>query len=508
MTGTGQTVAAAAGASSVTVTGLASGTSYTFTVAATNAQGQGPGQASPPAIAGGSKGPATVVLSAASLAALTEAGTDGSLAFTSPPAQVQNLTAGDIVVAGVSSATPDGLLAKVTSVSTSGSTVTVATTLASLDQALSAAGFGTSTSLTDGQVANFVPARPGVRLLAPRQVPASAAPGSISLDLNTDLYKSADGRTVTVNGSVSLSPSVSLAASISCCTHTASQFTGSVTATAALSVTAQVSHDISGGYTLGTFDFKDIELDVLGVPVVIHPKLTVKLIAEGSVTAGMTAGAGESVTVGAQVTTKDSQVSAHPFSSHSTSYTPPQFYGSLNAAGGVEADLSATVDGVAGATLTDQLWLAELSVNPSQTPWWTLSLENVIGVDFDLTLLHHTFGSYHKTLSDATVRLDQASDPYQGITITPSPAVAAPGGTLQLSAQIAGTAAQHVTWRVPAGNGTITTTGLYTAPSKPGTYQVTATQPAAPQPRRGRADLHPGRRPAARATHQPGSHLQ
>lgn len=478
VTGTGQTVAAGASARSATVTGLTSGTSYAFTVAAANAQGPGPGQASTPAIAGGTVGAATVVLSAASLAALTTVRTDGSLVFTSPPSQVQNLTAGDTVVAGVSTLTPDGLLAKVTSVSTSGSTVTVSTTPASLDDALSAAGFGTSTSLTEGQVAKFVPARPGVRLLAPGQAPASAAPGSISLGLDTNLYKSADGRTITVNGSVSLSPSVSFWASISCCVHTASQFTGSVTAGASLSVTAQVSHDISGGYTLGTFRFTPIEFDVLGVPVVIVPELTVKLIAKGSVTAGLTAGAGESVTVGAQVTTKDSQVSAHPFTSRTTTYTPPTLYGSLDAAGGVEADLSATVDGVAGATLTDQLWLAELSVNPSQTPWWTLSLENVIGVDFDLTLLHRTFGSYHKTLSDTTVRLDQANDPYQGITITPSPAVIAPGGTLQLSAQVAGSAVQNVTWGAPTGNGTITAGGLYTAPSTPGTYQVTATQPA------------------------------
>ena len=476
--GTSQTVTAGPGASSVTVTGLTSGTSYTFGVAASNAQGTGPAQASPPATAGGSKGSGTVVLSAASLAALTQVQTNGSLVFTSPPAQVKNLAAGDIAVAGVSTATPDGLMAKVTSVTTSGSSVTVATVPASLDEALSAAGFGTSAALTQGQVAKFVPARPGVKLLAPHRAPASAPPGSISLSLDTDLYKSGDGSTVTVNGDVSLTPNVSFAAQISCCVHTASQFTGSVTASASLSVTAETSHDISGGYTLGTFDFSPIAFDVLGVPVVIVPSLTVKLIAKGSVTAGVTAGAGASVTVGATVTTTDSKVSAHPFTSHTTSYTPPTLYGSMAAAGGVEADLSATVDGIAGATLTDQLWLAELSVDPSQNPWWTLSAENVVEVDFDLTLLDHTFGSYSKTLSDVTIPLAQASDPYQGITITPDPAAVAPGGTLQLAAQVAGVTSQHVTWNAPAGNGTITAAGLYTAPSAPGTYQVTATQPA------------------------------
>src|SRR6202043_1301153 len=104
-------------------------------------------------------------------------------------------------------------------------------------------------------------------------------------------------------------------ASTSCCFHTASKFTATVTASASLSFTAQVSHDISGGYTLGTFHFSPITFDVLGVPVVIVPVLTVKLIARGSVTAGLTAAAGESATAGAQLTTDDSQVSAQPISS-------------------------------------------------------------------------------------------------------------------------------------------------------------------------------------------------
>lgn len=474
---TGQTITAGPDARSVTIGGLTQGASYGFTVAAVNVQGQGPGQTSDPVTAGGAVNPAAVVLSDASLASLAPVKTNGSLVFASPPPQVQDLAAGDVLVAGVSPVTPDGLLAMVVSVTTSGTTVTVATAPASLDDALSVGGFGTSATLARGQVAAFTPARPGVRLLSPGVSPAATVSGSISLGLDTTLYKSADGRSITVDGSVSLSPSVSFSAGISCCFHTRSRFTGSVTASASLGITADVSHSISGGYTLGTFRFDPITFDVLGVPVVIVPKLTVKLIAKGSVTAGLTASAGESVTVGARITTKDGQVSAEPFSSSTTSYTPPTLYGTLNAAGGAEADLSATVDGVAGATLTDQLWLAELSVDPSRTPWWTLSLENVVDADFDLTLLDHTFGSYDKTLSDVTVQLAQATGPYQGITVSPDPAVTEPGGTLQLSAQVAGVAGQDVAWQVPSGNGSITSGGVYTAPATPGTYQVTATQP-------------------------------
>jgi hypothetical protein len=475
VTGTTRKISVRAAARSVVITGLKKGTGYGFGVAARNARGTGAAATSARASAGGTVAAATVVLSAASLAALAPAQPGGTLVFTSPPAQVKGLKTGDILVAGVAGATPAGLLARVTSVVSGGTKVTVSTVPASLDQALSAAGFGTTATLTRGQVAAFRPARAGVRLLS--QAPAASS-GSISLSLDTDLYRAGNGRKVTLDGTVSLTPAMTFAASVTCCVHTASTFTGTMTSAASLDLTAQVSHDISGGYTLGTFRFDPIAFDVLGVPVVIVPELTVRLLASGSVTAGLSTAAGAAITVGAQVTTKDAAVSAHPVSSRTGSFAPPVLYGSLAAAAGVSAALSATVDGVAGVTLTDSLWLAKLSADIGANPWWTLSAQNVIDLDLDLALLHHTFASYHATLSDVTARLAQAPGPYQGITITPDPAAVSPGGQLQLHARVAGTAAQSVTWAAPTGNGAITAAGRYTAPSTPGTYQVTASVPA------------------------------
>jgi hypothetical protein len=123
------------------------------------------------------------------------------------------------------------------------------------------------------------------------------------------------------------------------------------------------------------------------------------------------------------------------------------------------------------------LWLAELHADITKTPWWTLTAENVLGLDLNLSLLGRTLARYHRTLSDITIALASASVPYQGITITPDPASVPPGGQLKLTAHVAGAAAQHVTWHTAYGNGTITTGGLYTAPTAPGSYQVTAAQP-------------------------------
>jgi hypothetical protein len=64
------------------------------------------------------------------------------------------------------------------------------------------------------------------------------------------------------------------------------------------------------------------------------------------------------------------------------------------------------------------------------------------------------------------------------LTVTPQTVTLAPGGTVQFSASINGTATQAVTWS--ADGGTITPDGLYTAGAAPGTYVVTATSDADP----------------------------
>ena len=65
-----------------------------------------------------------------------------------------------------------------------------------------------------------------------------------------------------------------------------------------------------------------------------------------------------------------------------------------------------------------------------------------------------------------------------GISITPLLASLTAGGTQQFTATVTGTTNTSVTWS--ASGGTVSSTGLYTAPSSPGTYSVTATSAADP----------------------------
>ena len=62
------------------------------------------------------------------------------------------------------------------------------------------------------------------------------------------------------------------------------------------------------------------------------------------------------------------------------------------------------------------------------------------------------------------------------VTLTPGSATLAPGATQQFTAAVSGSSTTTVTWTCTGG--TVTTAGLYTAPSTVGTYTVTATSTA------------------------------
>ncbi len=67
------------------------------------------------------------------------------------------------------------------------------------------------------------------------------------------------------------------------------------------------------------------------------------------------------------------------------------------------------------------------------------------------------------------------------VQISPSPATLAITKTLTFSATVANNANQAVTWKVvESGGGTISFSGMYTAPATSGIYHVTATSVAEP----------------------------
>ena len=79
------------------------------------------------------------------------------------------------------------------------------------------------------------------------------------------------------------------------------------------------------------------------------------------------------------------------------------------------------------------------------------------------------------SLNAAITAAQQATNPPApvSVSISPTSATVAPGGSQQFSATVSNATNTGVTWT--AGSGTIDPTGLYTAPSTAGTDTVTAT---------------------------------
>ncbi|NNC17777.1 hypothetical protein HJC22_18850 [Corallococcus exiguus] len=80
----------------------------------------------------------------------------------------------------------------------------------------------------------------------------------------------------------------------------------------------------------------------------------------------------------------------------------------------------------------------------------------------------------------ATLTVGPFVPPVVTVSVTPKTATVDQGNSVDLTADVTGSSVVAVTWTVEGGaaNGTVTSTGRYTAPNKPGTYTVTATSVA------------------------------
>lgn len=476
----GPTATLGPAATSTTVSGLRPSTTYSFSVTAANTRGAGPATTSSAIVPQASVVAGTVVLDPSALASLTGVLTDGGLTFTNPPAQVTGLRPGQVIVAGVTKATPQGLLREVDGVSSHGGTTTVTTSPAALNQAIRTGdlAFGGALGLAD--LASFTPARPGIRLL-PNPSTANVGIGlgtSIGISINADLFQATDDRSVHAAGMISLTPAFGLSVSLSG-GHIDASYQATVTEASSLTLKAELSHEFSASIPLGDFTFDPIVFTVGPVPIVLVPELSLSLAADGTITVGAETAASQNVSYGVRLASTDGKVAATPIDQHTSSFSPPTLQDSLDASAGPQADLSLLLYGVVGPYLKDELSLVKLHASTTEDPWWTLGGENVVSAGFKLSALGDDIADWSKSpLIDSTWELANAGGPFMGVIIKPSSASVAPGGSIQLSARVQRSLDQAVTWSVAPHGGTISRTGRYTAPDTAGYYPVTATSAA------------------------------
>jgi hypothetical protein len=461
---------------SALVTGLRSGTAYTFGVRARNAKGRGTAATTAPTRPDVTVLAGTVVLSKDSLAALTEVSDAVKLSFTDAPAQVTGLTPGNVLVADVSEKTPLGLLRKVVTVTTEGTTTTVVTAEASLDEALSNGAVAVDADLGANDIEQFAPARKGVRLDAQKGLAQLDQP-SMTISLDIDLVDEGS-RKVTLSGSQKITPSVSFDASVRCCTHTESHFTASVAVERKLEAKAELSKEIKRSIPLGRIDFTPIRFTVGVVPVVIVPRMELTLETSGKISAGIVTSVSETTTSGVDLSTRDSRVTAREINTRSTAYQQPTVFAAAEFTAGPRIRLSLMLYGVVGPYVQLTVKVIDLKADTSADSFVTLKLTGSIGAGFQLSLLGKKIADWtREPLVSFEIPLYQ-SGPFMGVTINPERATTPAGGTVPFTATVARSPAQTVVWSVNDGQGTITPAGVYTAPDRAGRYEITATSPA------------------------------
>jgi len=450
----GRTVTVAGGVTEAEVTGLTAGTEYTFVVVARNASGAGPASTpSKPTSPDFALTPQGRFLTETAAATLTTV-TGSTLTFTSAPAQVTGLQAGNVVIVGSATPAPYGLVRTVTAVSTSGATTTVTTADAELTDAFADGGLSL--------VQRYASDGAALRALAAEDAPL------IEVPLNqVDL-----GRGVTVNGKVSYDPTFDF---------NADWWPPSVS----VDETDTVKLDVS---LKAAFEDHQVKLekqlwqDVInrrlnsvkfGKLAKLRPMLEGRLVlyVEGSVSAGMEASASTTQ----YVMTKKSEDGGSTLEVRPgpTEFKPPVATENAAVKMGVRAELALSLLGE-DAVKVDTSAYAESTVDVMAASWWTAKA----CASVNLTILPVVGDGFARGLGPVCAEPDTVPGPLATFTMTPADVPLAQGQTVQL--QAAGVIYKPTpTWSVVGtGNGTVTADGRYTAPMKNGFFEVLASAPA------------------------------
>lgn len=469
--------------------GLSTTKTYTFAVTATSRAGTGPASAATTAVTPDLvMKQAPVVLSAASVAALSEERSDGTLLFEQPPAQVTGLRTGQLVQLSPSAADPTGFLGRVTSTGTQDGYFVVYTSPATLADEYriyqSAMNIPFMATSMKADVPGLQLARPTVdgtpqsSTAPPDGFSAKLQDNSLVLDMSTDLLGGdSEGGD---SPKPSLEPAGELDASLTLTPifHFNDQ-NGFLKLTVGGMATADASAKL--GVELKAGDpFPLATIIGAGVPTpfgTVSPELSIAAVLNTEGTVGVTFDANFTTMATATCQIRESLLNSSGngctgHASASGAEAHGALYGDMDAKGGFQFGAGVTLDyGLVSAqvTLTP---VVEVDVSTDENPWWSLKVDLNLG--------------YLNQIADITVFQDQsivehdftiahASGPFPGLFISPSVQPVPPGGSVTFSAGKVSGPVLTTDWKVIAGPGTITD-GRYTAPRNfTGTAVIQAT---------------------------------
>lgn len=364
----------------------------------------------------------TRILNSSARTSLLEAKPDGTLVFSSvaaasAPGQVRTqdvnpsqLKTGDVIVSEPTTVAPYGLLRKVTgTVSSPAGTISLSTTQGRIGDAIKSGRLTvTNRALTASDVQSVTPLAEGtVRLLA-----------DLNYAINVVLLDQ-DGNSATTNdqvrasGSINLKPSFDVDIRLDCgflCIYDNDLdflFKLSLQETAKLQIVGKVGYGASLEKSVFRLNFTPITFFIGPVPVVITPRLTLKVRLDGSVAANVDFQTTQTVTAVAGVEYINGWDNISSITNSFAASTATAAL-AMNATARAPLQAEFLFYGVVGPTIGVSAKL-NFDVVVPRDPVWKLSggVEGTIGIKVDV--LGYT-KEYSKTLFDLMAQIAQASN--------------------------------------------------------------------------------------------------
>jgi inhibitor of cysteine peptidase len=319
----------------------------------------------------------------------TIAADQSSITFTETTSTIGNLRAGDVLVLGVSPATPEGLLKKVTAVQRSAEGITtVQTGPATLEDAVQKASVNHSRAFSASDVISDVTVAKGVR----KALPLTAGSDSISLILDDVVVYDRDENLetkedqITVKGTIGFKPTVEMTIDIE--SSVLKKFSFAVSGEQASDLTIKAGVPFPGldkklllkSYNLGTQVFR-----IENVPVVVSYELGIYVGVKGNISLGLSANANQKLTYTGGVKYENNAWT--PINTHATEFGSqlPTIDASAEAKCSAGTELSTKLYGVAGPYINSYGYLL-LQSNLQNTPWWQLfaGFEGTTGANIEM----------------------------------------------------------------------------------------------------------------------------
>lgn len=359
----------------------------------------------------------TKVISDETLGLLSGVDANGSYTFSQSSPSLANIYTGDVIVGGISPATPEGFLRRVTANTSAGGKIILATEPATLEDAISDGSIDISQHLSpaDLQGAELVN---GV-MLENAQSQAAIANDHFVILLDHVVLYDADGNSSTTDDQVTATGKMDFTADHTLSIRLHDRQLENMKFTFTQNVASELSLDVKANLINASKEISVAKLNfgtwvkmVGSVPVVYSIQMPVTVRLNGSGSIGVSTGVIQQAAVTAGMQYLSGQWSPIFNYSNQYTYTLPDIQGAANFKGAIYPKAQLKLYGLVAPYVAISPYL-KLDIDSQSDPWWVLrgGIDTDLGVD--ASILGKSITSVSNTLLEKEAILAQPpSQPY------------------------------------------------------------------------------------------------